>query len=180
MDNGQVNINLEANKDELLEDVDDEEPRGRLKSVSKIDDAGRKIKGRGFKDNSEDADQRYAGKGGEFEELDDGGKKGPLRSVEGFIIIVTNIHEEASEDDIHDKFSEFGVVKNLQLPLDRRTGFVKGYALVEYETLQEAEGAIKDMDGAEFMDHSLHVDWTFTKGVGSRSIKRTRGRGDRK
>lgn len=45
--------------------------------------------------------------------------------MEGYIIIATGIHEEAQEDDIKDKFSEFGSVRTINLPLDRRTGFVK-------------------------------------------------------
>lgn len=49
--------------------------------------------------------------------------------------------------------------------LDRRTGYVKGYALIEYGSRNEAEAAIKDMDGAEVLGKQIKVAWAFVKGM---------------
>jgi RNA-binding protein 8A len=82
-------------------------------------------------------------------------------AVEGWIVFVAGVHPEAPEDEIIDKFSEFGRVKNLHLNLDKRTCFNKGYALVEFEEEDDARRAVEGMNGTCFMEKVISVDFAF-------------------
>ncbi|BGP49480.1 hypothetical protein JCM10450v2_005371 [Rhodotorula kratochvilovae] len=122
-------------------------------------DAAVKRKGRGFSSKDEREEPR-----GEYQTIPaENTADKAQRSIEGWIIIVTNVHEEANEDDLMDRFSDYGTVKNLHLNLDRRTGYVKGYALVEYETKAEAEKAIAEAPQEPFLEKVLACDYAFVQ-----------------
>jgi len=123
-----------------------------------------KSKGRGFRPDAERRDL-YADQSAEFDSYDTEPNKNKTslvqKSVEGYIVIITNLHSETSEDDLSDAFGDFGPIISLQLPLDRRTGLVKGYALIEYTQEDEARRAVEEGDGMEVTEKTVKVDWAF-------------------
>lgn len=57
-----------------------------------------------------------------------------------------------SKEHIQEIFSTYGKIKMIDLPMNRvHPHLSKGYAYVEYETPEEAEKALKHMDGGKRM-----------------------------
>ncbi|KAG5575393.1 hypothetical protein H5410_055527 [Solanum commersonii] len=173
-------VDFEPEEDDLMdEDVDaSSSPRATIPKLKSAITGGsssapKKTKGRGFREEAAEAD-RNARMSARFDSLDSEGGPGPERSIEGWIVLVTGVNEETQEDDLHNDFGEFGEIKNLHLNLDRRTGFVKGYAFIEYESFEEAQRAISEKDGAEFLTQTIHVDWAFSRGPFKRRNARRR------
>lgn len=46
-------------------------------------------------------------------------------AVDGWVVFCTNLHEEATTEDLQEVFCEFGEVRNSWMNLDRQTGYVK-------------------------------------------------------
>lgn len=73
-------------------------------------------------------------------------------------IYVGNLSYDVTQDNLSEIFAEYGAVKRVQLPTDRETGRVRGFAFVEMGTEAEETAAIEALDGAEWMGRDLKVN----------------------
>lgn len=73
-------------------------------------------------------------------------------------IYVGNLSYQATQEDLSEVFTDYGKVKRVQLPTDRETGRMRGFAFVDMEDEAQEDAAIEALDGAEWMGRDLKVN----------------------
>ena len=73
-------------------------------------------------------------------------------------IYVGNLSYSTSEEGLRAAFGEFGAVDTVDIIEDRNTGRSKGFGFIEMPSKDEAEKAITEMNGKEFMGRALKVN----------------------
>jgi cold-inducible RNA-binding protein len=78
--------------------------------------------------------------------------------VMGKKLYVGNLAYEVTSDDLAELFKPFGTVESANVIQDRDTGRSKGFGFVEMSTDEEAQAAIKALDGQEKGGRNLKVN----------------------
>ena len=62
-------------------------------------------------------------------------------------LYVGNLAYGVRDEELNAAFSEFGAVQSAKVMMDRETGRSKGFGFVEMGSEQEADNAIRELDG---------------------------------
>lgn len=82
-------------------------------------------------------------------------------------LFVGSLPPSTTEEALKNLFSEYGVVRSLELVKDMFSGQCKGFAFLEMEG-HEARAAIAGLNGKMFEGNSLKVKYEVAKGKGRR------------
>jgi len=73
-------------------------------------------------------------------------------------LYVGNLSYDTTEDGLRAKFAEAGTVVSVEMIKDRDTGRMKGFAFVTMTTQEEAENAIKMLNGKTLDNREIKVN----------------------
>jgi len=73
-------------------------------------------------------------------------------------LYVGNLTYAMRDDDLQQRFAEFGTVTSAKVMMDRDTGRSKGFGFVEMGSDQEAQAAIRGMNGQSVDGRALVVN----------------------
>lgn len=73
-------------------------------------------------------------------------------------IYVGNLNYKVSENDLKGIFEEYGTVSSSRIITDKFSGRSKGFGFVTMEDQQEAEKAIKELNGATIENREIVVN----------------------
>ncbi|KAI8047188.1 uncharacterized protein B0P05DRAFT_481898 [Gilbertella persicaria] len=76
-------------------------------------------------------------------------------------VFVANLAHSLDEDGVRQAFEKFGtIVGDVRLPYNRETGKIRGIGYIEFETEDQAEAAVKGMNGISIEGRPVRTDFS--------------------
>ncbi|KAJ9646575.1 nuclear localization sequence binding protein [Coniosporium apollinis] len=106
-------------------------------------------------------------------------KFGDRKSAPADTLFIGNISFDATPDLVSEAFAEYGTVQSVRLPTDQDSGSLKGFGYVSFASIEEAQGALEAMQGADIAGRNIRLDFAGPKpdNGGGRGGFGGRGRG---
>lgn len=76
----------------------------------------------------------------------------------GSNLYIGGLSYDTREEDLERAFDKFGQIAAARIITDRDSGRSRGFGFVQYEKAEDAEDAVKDMDGAELDGRNISVN----------------------
>jgi cold-inducible RNA-binding protein len=73
-------------------------------------------------------------------------------------LYVGNLSYDVTKDDLQDAFAQHGTVQEVNVVMDKITGKPRGFAFVTMESKENAEAAIRALNGADWHGRALTVN----------------------
>lgn len=73
-------------------------------------------------------------------------------------LYIGNLAYRTREEQLRDLFGQYGTVLDVYLPMDRETGRMRGFGFVEMNTDEEAQAAIRALDGYDLDGRQIRVN----------------------
>ena len=73
-------------------------------------------------------------------------------------IYVGNLNFKVNENDLAEIFEEYGTISSTKIIMDKFSGRSKGFGFVEMENQDEANKAIKELNGATLENREMVVN----------------------
>jgi RNA recognition motif-containing protein len=95
-------------------------------------------------------------------------------------IFVGNLNSSVTEEQLRTIFGIYGAVETVTIVKDRDTGQVRGFGFVEMTKAEDAEHAIRSVDGMVLNQRPLRVNEARPKSPEGRKNQSDRGRDHRR
>ncbi|CAO3684317.1 unnamed protein product [Rhizopus stolonifer] len=107
----------------------------------------------------------------------DGSTRTRVKKDEGYSsaaskVFVANLNRDYDEEQhrsgLTEAFGSFGtIVGDIRIPTDRESGQLRGIGYIEFENKEQAEAAVKGMNGVEFNGRPLRTDFAGESSAGN-------------